>query len=157
MWPGDHDRRLAASLGHVMNERTLTCDCSWRPKTPSGVLPRTQAANHIWMVVHEAKQGRAARIGVELCMECKGSKKSLITEQWCGSCLGAGLLGLDAQERVAVDAGHEPVLSDLCICGHEGSWSEHAASVGTELLSSLSSFEADLALRKADHRDERRS
>jgi len=154
MWPNDHDLRLAASLGHVVDERSLTCDCSWRPKSPHGVMPRTQAANHIWTVVQEAKEERAARIGVELCMECKGSKKSRITEKWCGSCQGAGLLGLDARERLAVDTGHEPVQSDLCICGHEGSWSDHAALIGAEVQSSLTQFEGDLRLHGADHRSE---
>lgn len=150
MWPNDRDLRLAASLGHVVEPFTLTCDCGWRP-TSSRIVVRAQAANHLWMAVHEAQQERASRIGVELCMECKGTKKSRITEKWCGSCKGAGLLGLDAMERLAVDAGHEPVRSDLCICGHEGPWDEHAAGIGAEVQASLAAFQGELRTSGADH------
>lgn len=152
MWPNDDDLRFAASLGHVVNQSSLRCDCSWRPQGSSGVLPRTQAANHLWMVAHEAKEQRATGMGVELCMECKGSGTSRITDRKCDSCAGCGLLGLEIHERAAVAGGHEPVADDLCICGHEGDWGEHADLVGAALLSSLSRFEADLRASRADHR-----
>lgn len=151
--PDESDLHLAKMLGHVIDPSSGRCDCSWVPKTPSGVLASTQASNHIWGVVHEAKEHRAAALGVELCMECKGSGASRIMGARCLSCGGCGLLGLDDIERAAIAGGHEPVTPDLCLCGNEGSWLLHASLVGKELLASLHSFEAGLASWKADHRD----
>lgn len=150
--PDESDLHLAKMLGHVIDPSSGRCGCSWTPKTPSGVLASTQAANHIWGVVHEAKEHRATALGVELCMECKGSGASRITGVRCSSCDGCGLLGLEGVERAAIAGGHEPVALDGCLCGHDGPWRLHASLVGKELLASLHSFEADLASWKADHR-----
>jgi len=157
-WPSSDDLLVASNAGHIPNRRDLKCSCGWVANYRSGVAPWVQLSNHVWTVIHVAKQERAERMGDEICIFCKGTGTSNLFLAPCQECIGSGIKKLPEHgpdersnsklRRIAVHLGHEPLVDWSCTCGSplmdQSSWRDHAAEVATKALKDLEEFEEGL-------------
>lgn len=144
-WPTQGEIITARILGH--EPRAGKCACGFRTK--SGSVPsKVQVANHIWTVIHNAKEAQARRIGEELCQPCKGSGRDPFGFGDCPTCGGIGTssnLPREQYEVIARDRNHRPASPVECVCGVTfETWGRHARSVAASVLQELEEFEASL-------------
>lgn len=154
VWPNKPELTTAKALGHEpfrYQGAPPGCSCGFRPTRPS-IPSDVQVANHIWTLIHEAKEMQAERFNERLCPACKGSGIApWQTSKPCSNCSGQGATSDDPvnPSAIARDQGHHPVhLSDPfeeCICGWNGeSWKGHAHEVADATLRELQEFEQEL-------------
>ena len=148
VWPSRSDLMLAMHMGHDPNSVTSSCSCDWKANGRLGIPGHVQLANHIWMIIYEAKKDRVDRMGEKICMPCKGTGNSTLFDRTCSECGGSGVMadiGKQAKlKRIAIHLGHEMQADGRCICGSDKSWERHAMEVAVNAMEELEEFENQL-------------